>query len=550
MVSNSKRRNLRLDADTQTVAEIVEKVVRGQIRVPIFQRGLNWGAEDVTALFDSVYNNYPIGSFLFSQGPAEAARIRIGPLHVDAPETATALWVVDGQQRLTALTAGLARPMPVPVTPAPDDVWVVYFSPETYQFITPEKNENVASTWVPVAQLLDASALVEWVFNWKHGGDSQLRTAVFEAGTRIRQYQIPLYVVETDDEQLLRDIFHRVNNFGKSLDWPQVHDALFGRADGPPSTLGALGSELQQLGMGRPTDEQLLTCLLAFRGLDVTRNIAEHHRRDQEVLQRAVSEALPAIRRVLSFLKIHAEIPHLRLLPRSIPLVVLTRYFELFPEPKSRTLDLLTRWTWRTLLNTAYYDERTLLRHGVAVMEQGDEEGSVQRLLALVPHDRRAKFVLPTRFDARAAETRIALLGMASLRPINLEDGAPIDIAALIEEKDVAAFRKIIPSDELPARSPANRILLPGPGTASARGELINWRLENDAGLSVLWSHGISATAATALEHRDMQTFLRERKAALENAVAELGDRLAAWGASDRDRPSIEYLMQRGAEDI
>jgi hypothetical protein len=46
-----------------------------------------------------------------------------------------------------------------------------------------------------------------------------------------------MYVVETDDEQLLKEIFFRINKYGKSLEWQDVHDALFGSTGEHPSTL-------------------------------------------------------------------------------------------------------------------------------------------------------------------------------------------------------------------------------------------------------------------------------------------------------------------------
>ncbi len=461
----------------------------------------------------------------------------MGPLAIDAPDTQSALWVVDGQQRLTALTVGLSRPAPIPLTP--DDPWVVYFDAERQIFITPPKKGGVPSTAIPVIHLLDSSVLSEWVYEWAHGRNAALRTSVFQAGRRIREYEIPLYIVETEDEELLRDIFYRVNKFGKRLDWDDVHKALFGRKGAHPSTLPELADELQGLGMGRPEEEQLLSCLMAFKGLDVTRNIADHYRKDTEVLRNAVSEALPAIRRVLSFLKIHAEIPHLRLLPRSMPLIVLTRFFALHPEPKARTLDLLTRWTWRMLLGASVYDELTLMRRGVAAIRGSDEEQSAQALLSLVSSGEKRFLALPQRFDARAAESRIAVLGMASLRPLNVSDKKPLDIAALIEERDADAFRRILPRGEVFGSSPVNRILLPGAG--SARKELVDEITSHGPDTAVLRSHGISAAAAEALLQGDVESFLKERAQVIEEAVDHLGQRLAAW--SKNDRPSISYLL-------
>lgn len=522
-------------ADTETVEDLVRRVVRGTVRIPSFQRGLNWTASDVVSLFDSLHRGYPVGSLLLRKGAAGAAAIQMGPLRIDAPETASALWVVDGQQRLTALAAALARPIPVPTTPV--DPYVVYFDAASQAFVPPPKSGQIPSTWVPVAHLLDASGLSEWIFTWQHSGDPALRSAVFQAGARLRQYRVPQYVVETDDESLLRDIFFRVNNTGRALKWPEVHDALFGEPAERPTTLADLAGELRGLGMGSPDEDQLHSCLIAFKGLDVTRSFSEHYRRDPELLRDAVRDALPALRRVLSFLKREAEIPHLRLLPRSLPLVVLTRFFHLFPEPGARSSQLLARWTWRTLLTTASYDERTLLRRGVAGIREHHEEESVQRLLSLVPHARPAAFVLPARFDARGAESRLALLALASLGPSDPEDGQPVDVAALIEARDAEAFRIIAPNHPGLGRTAANRILLPGPG--SARKDLLD--IPAVTGDQVLASHAISRNMLAALAGGDVDGFLAARGDAIERAFAGLSERLAAWDRSDR--PSVRHLL-------
>lgn len=463
----------------------------------------------------------------------------MGPLRIDAPETHSALWVVDGQQRLTALAAGLAHPPPIPITP--EDPWVVYFDPESQRFAPPPKNGIVSSVWVPVAQLLDASALSEWVHHWKHSDDAALRSVVFQAGSRIRQYRIPLYIVETDDEQLLRDIFFRINNYGKSLRWQEVHDALFGRGGEHPSTLAGLADELQKLGMGRPEEEQLLRCLIAWSGLDVTRTLTELYRKDPGVLKGAVRNALPAVRGALSFLRQQAEIPHLLLLPRSLPLVILTRFFALHQEPKPRTENLLVRFVWRMLLSVDSFDERTLLRHGVAAIRDDGEEPSVQRLLSLVPREPYAEYSMPGRCDARAADSRLAFLGLASLGPLLLQEKTRIDVAALIETRGVAAFRKIFAAGDPLTLSPANRILLPG--TRGARRELKELATHNGDNSAVFLSHAISPAAVESLLADDARAFLAERKGNVKQAVHRLAEHLAGW--SRNDRPSIEYLLEQ-----
>jgi len=540
----SAKNRLHLQAETLTVEGLIRQVKRGLIRVPDFQRPLRWESEDVKLFFDSIYQGYPVGSFLMRRAYAPASVIRYGPVRVDAPESNSALWVVDGQQRLTALTAGLARDEEMPVIP--DDPWVLYFDAKEQIFHVPSRNGISPSTWVPITQLLDASTLSEWVFNWKHAKDSDLRKSVFEAGARIRQYEIPLYVVETGDEILLRDIFYRINDSGKKMRWEDIHDALFGRKSDEPSTLSGLADELKALGVGRPSEDQLLSAIIAFKGLDATRSISEHYRRDPEVLRDAVSDALPALRQVLIFLKTHAEIPHLRLLPRSLPFFVLTKFFGLYPEPNSRTINLLVRWTWRTLLGIRSVDERTLLRHSLDAIEGGDAERTMQKLLGKIPRTKGSGFTLPQKFDARAADSRIVLIALSSLNPLNPENEKFIDIADLVEEHDLNAFRKIISIGTEVTHSPSNRILFP-PVVKGVRKELIGLIDREGLDSKILKSHCIDKDTAELFRRGEFDDFLSCRGKLLAEIVDSFGSRLASWGMSDR--PSINYILQQTGEE-
>jgi hypothetical protein len=540
----SAKKRLHLQAETLTVEALIREVKRGLIRVPDFQRPLQWESGDVKLFFDSIYQGYPVGSFLMRRAYAPASVIRYGSVKVDAPESNSALWVVDGQQRLTALAAGLARDKELPTTP--DDPWVLYFDAKEQTFDVPPRSGVFSSTWVPITQLLDASTLSEWVFNWKHAKDSDLRKAVFEAGAHIRQYEIPLYVVETEDEELLRDIFYRINDSGKKMKWEDIHDALFGRKSDEPSTLSGLADELKALGIGRPSEEQLLSAIIAFKGLDATRSISEHYRRDPEILRDAVSEALPALRQALIFLKTRAEIPHLRLLPRSLPLFVLTKFFGLYPEPNSRTISLLVRWTWRTLLGIKLVDERTLLRHSLDAIKGNEPEQTMQKLLGEVPRTKGENFTLPQKFDARAADSRIVLVALSSLHPLNPEDGKLIDIASLVEEYDLNAFQKIIPIGTKVTQSSSNRILLPSI-SRGVRKELVELISREGLDSKILRSHCIDKNAANFLINRDLDEFLSCRGNLLKNTVDSFGSRLAAWGMSDR--PSINFILQQTGEE-
>jgi hypothetical protein len=80
-----------------TIRDIVDRAVSHNWSIPEFQRGFVWKSTQVRDLAESLWLDYPIGSLLVwnSLGPTEEQQAH------DAQRPS--LWVVDGQQRATAL---------------------------------------------------------------------------------------------------------------------------------------------------------------------------------------------------------------------------------------------------------------------------------------------------------------------------------------------------------------------------------------------------------------------------------------------------------------
>ena len=524
------------ESDAWTVEKLVREVASGKFRIPFLQRDLVWGASDVVELFDSVYRGYPIGSLLLRRAPAEAKSTRgatLGPLRVELRETENALWVVDGQQRLVSLAAGLARPTPIPTTPV--DPYVVYFDAKARAFRTPSHKGTIPSEWVPLPELADSARLLKWVHNWSLGKDEGLIERVFDASRRLREYRVPLYIVETDDEQVLKPIFDRINRRGKQLTWSQVYGALFGQEGERPSTPSQLADVLAELEMGRPDENLLLQCVLASEGLDVTQSLDAYIETHAESLMHGVSHAEAAVHQAMAFLRDRCEMPHLALVPRPTPsLIVLSAFFKAHPTPSARAQELLVRWVWRMSFGFEV-DQRTLLRNGVAAAKTEGDEGAVQVFLDLLPPGRRT-FEMPNSYIGRAADSRLALLGLASLGPLDADTRKPIDVAEMIESSGSNPFRRIW---EAPGNPLADRALLPGRGRAAAD---LRALVEAGAG-DVLASHGVDDACAAALLNDAAEAFLNQRQGLIEQATRDLSDRLAAWDHSDR--PSIATLLER-----
>lgn len=78
------------------VHEIVKQAVSKNVDIPEFQREFVWDPEQVKRLAESLYRDYPIGSFLlWDSSEYHEAKTAQG--------AQASLWIVDGQQRTTAL---------------------------------------------------------------------------------------------------------------------------------------------------------------------------------------------------------------------------------------------------------------------------------------------------------------------------------------------------------------------------------------------------------------------------------------------------------------
>jgi uncharacterized protein with ParB-like and HNH nuclease domain len=224
------------EAVTLPLEDVIEDVRKNRIGVPRFQRPLRWGQADVIKLFDSVQKEYPIGSILLwtTTRPVSGRSI----LDYDDPPGPNAQWVVDGQQRLTSLAKVLLAD---PNDPDIDIKYRLYFDVDSEEIVRAPKNRSIPPTWMPLSNVLDLNNLVEWLS--ESGLSKVQRNAASSLAKRIREYRLSLFVVHSDDQIELQNIFDRVNSSGRRLKRSDVFNALL---TSPDSEVGVMWSSPRQ----------------------------------------------------------------------------------------------------------------------------------------------------------------------------------------------------------------------------------------------------------------------------------------------------------------
>lgn len=88
-----------------SVRELVNKVQRGELALPEMQRRYVWTATRVRDLLDSLYRGYPSGTILVWETDEEIETRELAVKSSKTPTTSQKLLLLDGQQRITSLSA-------------------------------------------------------------------------------------------------------------------------------------------------------------------------------------------------------------------------------------------------------------------------------------------------------------------------------------------------------------------------------------------------------------------------------------------------------------
>ncbi|QDV14661.1 hypothetical protein CA51_45700 [Rosistilla oblonga] len=363
----------RLQAQGFRVEQLLADTATGRVRVPNFQRPLRWRARHVIDFFDSIRRGFPVGNLLLSRDYAPAGVVKFGPIEFDSAEQHSALWVVDGQQRIMALTATLLRREVIPRS----DYWSIWYDLEREEFRQLLKKEPPAG-WLPLNVIANSVDLLKWIRNWPLGLEHEdLVDRALELGKAVREYEVPAYIVEGTSEEQLRLIFTRVNTAGVDMRESEIFEALY-RTDEERPIRSAV-SRLCDLEFGSLDKDLFLRCLRAACGTSVRASSES----PDELPDHSIERTERALRRAVDAIKLSAGIPHWKLLPYRLPLIVLTAFYDLYPAEDSRIDRLVAHWIWRGAL-TGDHEKVSDARVDRIVKQIREATSASQAIMALL----------------------------------------------------------------------------------------------------------------------------------------------------------------------
>lgn len=521
----NEHQNRKIEVKPSTLSNLVADVASGRYRIPQFQREYVWNRARVRELFDSIYHEFPIGSFFLWEAERGHNHLFRQLVDLGVPPVGphdNVSFILDGQQRITSLYVTLMG-----LTVNGTDYRNIVFDLKEQVFKDrPADNVRyvvVADLWGPGAMKLSR----------------QIDVAYLDAYDRcyqtLRNY--PISLVEVRDKSLadVCKIFRRINQSGKRLDRFDLISAMTFTADFDlwerfKKDLTARLEEKLFGGISAATVTQLLA--LVKHGQCTERY--EYSLTTDDV-QKLWKEAVSSVLLAVDTLRKNMGVVNAKYLPYG-SFVTLLAYYYLKSGNRGIPpdhLEWIKRWFWKASFSQ-YYGSG-------GPTKMGRDKELFDRLIA----GEKPTFDAPLRLTVQdLAKTRMTwtssairnayLCLMATLGPLDLRNSSPLDlVAGGISDFGNNEKHHIFPRAYLARSGPQGAEIHALPNFCFLTAELNKRILDNEPAQYIpalqaenpefaraARSHLIPLEANSGLLQNDYLTFIRARS---ELVLAEIG---------------------------
>ncbi len=433
------------------IDRIVDRIKEGDIKIPAFQRGFVWDQEQIIELLDSIYNNYPIGSILLWSSLERLKSSRnIGGLKLPSREPAYPVnYVLDGQQRLSSIFAVFCgqreyEPASNGYTPDPN-LFELSFRFADEKFI-PTPDADGASPSIRLSSLLETEAFFGAIENLPR----ETHSAAKQLFSRINNYEIPVVTISRRSKAEVGVIFERINSTGTTLTtldllvaWTWSEDFHLQEA------INELTETLEAKGFGDIPDKVILQALGAVLLSDTrTKTVLSLNPDD---VRRSFERVGQSIAAAVDFLSTDCGVQSLDLLPQTQQIVPLSHFFGKQEHPTAAQIQALRKWFWKTAFSRRYSAQTDdKMNNDIAFMDKvlsGDNSG-----LKDYSHDITRDDLIRQKFTKSHPYARALLLLMAQKIPLNLTNGAKIDLGEALSAFNRKEYHHIFPRASLRTR--------------------------------------------------------------------------------------------------
>jgi len=422
----------KIDVQQHKLPTLLADMEAGRLQVPRFQRNFVWPLTKTRKLLDSMYKEFPIGTFFLWRAPAGSPSLSrpLTELGIPAPQDgAEVFYILDGQQRLASLYVtirGLKRgrqdygriSIDLETATCYDQNTEEGFEDDIFVYRSGDNRQYVA-----VCDLVGPNALM--IFNQI---PQEWQPAFNKMYNILQTYPFSVVWIQEQELSDAIEIFQRINQAGKRLSrydlicanvWTESFDFR--------KRVANLNRQFARQGFGE-LHETVFTQSFALILKDKCTTAAELSLETSEIVENW-DRVIRALQLAVDFAANNLGVKRARYLPYRGLLPVLAYYFYHTPHSaiSARERDVLWTWFWRVTLSERYSstspsrmaEDAQKLRSLI----QGEE------VVFTYPSKITPEAVARTRMTRTTSALRNAVICMLALKqPGNLKDGSPVNL--------------------------------------------------------------------------------------------------------------------------
>lgn len=352
-----------IETQIKGLSNLLEELKQGRLQVPPFQRDFVWDRDAIKNLFDSIKNNYPIGSILLWKPKDEInwkePNKEVGGFKLPDTFPGYSSYVLDGYQRLSALFGCLTNPKKVDLkvnSHSRDNYFDLFYDLEEDNFVY-IRHLYPKPYQVPVYVLMSTSEFRQYSRkNLENNPDissDKIDLYLDRADAFARSLlDYKLAVIEIYNATLSDavNIFSRINSKGTDISYDWMVNALSYDHDFNFSLeIDNLKYNLTKYHFQNIPRNILFRCYQsAFDDklyIDQTKIEELAVRKD---FKETVKIVTPCIEKAVRFLFEELNVVSHKLMPYGLQLVFLAIFFKEMPKPSEKNKNDLKRWFWIT----------------------------------------------------------------------------------------------------------------------------------------------------------------------------------------------------------
>ena len=330
---------------------VFHELEQGNMRIPRFQRSYVWERSKIVKLLNSIYHEFPIGSFFLWEADTEMEGFCRDITEFGFPEKPAAnkfTFILDGQQRITSLYVALKGK-----TLGGVDYSNICFNLDKRVFKVP--NLKTEPNNIPAWKIFQPSEFHRLLVEYSRSDNTDLAEALINCNETLNSY--PISIIKSKNMTLdeVVTIFERINQEGRRLTlFDLVHASVWSKDFDLRDRISAFNEE-PAIKLWGKVDNEIFTQALA---LNISNDCVKTHQLalTNEECKTAWTRTTECIRLAIDFLKNQWGVQGVEIIPYQNIIPVLQYYFfiscesTVLPEHKQA----LTDWFWTLTFSTRY----------------------------------------------------------------------------------------------------------------------------------------------------------------------------------------------------